>query len=263
MSPHRLGARPLKLFSASLFTLCLLLPLKSFGFPAVREYDENVVATNTIEFTAPGSSMSPAQFAATVALAYDRDQGGVLDGTAVSGLTGTAEFGVNQNRTIQFNVPTNWGVSSPSEGNPISKLNAWTTVNVTVPRRITFEFPNPVVGGPPGEHLAQMGITVLSSNVAAYGNVRGQADFSGGGAQILNANVPLGFGTHDTFFGFKAPAAQWITRLELEAAAGTRMWLDDLGFVTTAFEIPEPAALSTAAVALASLPGYRAARRRR
>lgn len=261
MTDDRILAFPRRLLTG-IVGLCLSVPQAAFAYPAVREYDEDLVAANSVDFTASGSAMTAAEFSDIVALAYDRDQGGVLDGNAVSGTSGSAEFGVSQTRGINFDVPTNWAIGSPGFGPdalPISGIGAWAASPQSGnPPRVVFEFPNAITGGLPNERLAQLGVTVLSRATPGIGSASGQVNFSGGGMQLLTANIPLGAGSGDTFFGFMAPAGQWITRLELKAAGGNLMWYDDLGFVTTAF-VPEPGALPLASFAL--MPVIRRRRR--
>ncbi|MBA4104404.1 MAG: hypothetical protein C0485_01510 [Pirellula sp.] len=84
---------------------------------------------------------------------------------------------------------------------------------------------------------------MLSSKYNELGAVTGLATFSGGGTQLATAQIPLSLATHDTFFGFIAPADQWITSLNVSAYKNGQsiyfMRFDDLGFVTKSF-IPEP-----------------------
>jgi hypothetical protein len=248
------------------FSLLAIAHQSAFAVATVRTYDENVIAKNTVDFTAAGSSMTVAQFTSTVATAYDQNQGGVIDGQVVTGQTSNATFGVSQSRTINFNIPTNWaiGLASSTAASISGDGNWYTSFSDATRPRVQFDFPNAVTGTA-NERLVQMGVTVLSSGTNVLGSVEGRVTFSGGGLQILTEQVPLGVGTHDTFFGYIAPAGQWITRLELSAYNNGQtintMGFDDLGFVT-AVVVPEPSCVALLAFGLVGLlPAYRRRRR--
>ncbi|MBA4104405.1 MAG: hypothetical protein C0485_01515 [Pirellula sp.] len=149
MNATRSGSRQVRgaVFLAG--ALCAAISRQAAGVQAVRTYDENVISVNVVDFTATGSSMTAAQFATTVGLAYDNDRGGVIDGSAVGGQTNIVDFGATGTRSLTYEVPTNWAIGlSNDTGTAISTIGSWSTVIADSTRpRVVFEFPNAVQGG--------------------------------------------------------------------------------------------------------------------
>jgi VCBS repeat-containing protein len=232
---HRRRKRPL-----------LLETLEDRLAPAstVRVYDENIVAPNRVDFVAAGSTVNNTDFAAHVASAYDRNFGGVIDGSVLSGVY---EYGVGQGTAagkpmIFTTVGSNstWGIGSPGDGRTISGTGAFATVGLTdfnSYRSVTFTF-GAIANGAPNEHVVEFGVTALSLTNRDYGNVTTTGRLASGATVSATRPIREGTAQGDTFYGFTAPAGDYFTGFTLayDGPASTqtdlRLWFDDIGFVT-------------------------------
>ena len=202
----------------------------------VRTYDENVIATNTVDFTASGSSMTSTQFAASVATAFDQNKGGVIDGTLLSGVY---EYGTSLNRQVLVTQIENlWGIGAPGGGRTISGTGAFATVGsggAETSNRTTLGF-SPFGSTPATERIVQLGVTALSLTGRNYGNVTVTVTLGGGGTMSATRPISEANGQGDTFFGFTAPSGDHITRMTIgydgAIVPDVRLWFDDLGFIT-------------------------------
>ncbi|MEZ6134573.1 MAG: Ig-like domain-containing protein [Pirellulaceae bacterium] len=203
-------------------------------------YDENVIAANTVDFVAAGSTVTNTEFATDVANAYAQNRGGVIDGSVLSG---RYEFGAALSKSIPF-APTSpqtstWGIGAPGSNRTISGTGAFATVGVSGPASYsstTFAF-GAISDGNPNEHVVQIGITALSLNGRDYGVVTTTAHLSGGGALEASRQISEPNGQGDTFFGLSAPAGEYITGFTIGYAGAVaspdfRLWFDDIGFIT-------------------------------
>ncbi|MFO0941185.1 MAG: Ig-like domain-containing protein [Pirellulales bacterium] len=205
----------------------------------VGVYDENFLAPNTVDFVAPGSNITNTAFAAEIASAFATNNSGVIDG---QWLAGRYEYGVNQVKSIDFwpaNPDTNnWGIGQPGSGRAISEVGAFATAGFAGPesfRSTLFAF-GPILNGVSNEHVIKIGVTVLSLTGRDYGNVKTTAFLSGGGLVTASRRVQEANTAGDTFYGFSAPAGQYITSFEIAydglVVPDVRLWFDDIGFIT-------------------------------
>lgn len=241
-------ALPLTLVAIAL--VCSFTHLAHGQFTMTGVYDENVVATNSVD-----QSMGPktvAQFTVDVATAFGMDLGGVIDfetgtsfpnaGENVVGSSFTAAFG---GKTANFLTDRNVSVfqnNIAAQSSVISALpgkdNALLVSN-NLGNELLLTL-GPVTGGV-GEVATEVGVTIVPRNVwNATGEATVTATFSNGATSSLTAtlgNVP---GTNDSFFHFEAPAGGWISSLHFDGTAvgGTtnqaRLPIDDLAIITQA-----------------------------
>jgi VCBS repeat-containing protein len=200
----------------------------------VRTYDENLIATNTVDFTATGSSMTSTQFAASVATAFDQNKGGVIDGTLLSGVY---EYGTSLNRQLRVEQVRNlWGIGVPGGGRTISETGAFATVGLTGTETSTTLGFSPFGSTPSNERIVQLGVTALSLTGRNYGNVTVTVALGGGGTMSATRPISEANGQGDTFFGFTAPAGDYISQMTIgydgAVVPDVRLWFDDLGFIT-------------------------------
>jgi Bacterial Ig domain/Cadherin domain len=206
----------------------------------VGVYDENLVATNTVDYVATGSTISNTEFAAEVAVAFAQNTGGVIDASLLSG---RYEFGVDQSKSIDFwpSSPetNNWGIGTPGNDRPISGSGAFATIGfagLESFRSTTFAF-GTLYNGAPNEHVVKMGITALSLTGRDYGIVTTTAYLSGGGTVSASRRISESNSQGDTFFGLTAPTGEYITefRIGYDGAIESpdiRLFFDDIGFIT-------------------------------
>jgi len=229
-------------------------------FDAVRQYDENVVQTNQVDVSA--LALTASAMTTNVAAAFDSLSGGVINfdnGSFTDPKTIDAYFGVNKSLRITSGL-RNWSIgvlgSSPSSGSisgPNVSFNG-------APSPYPTPYPNDIIFGDvtdrtsaatlAGEHVTSFGFTIIDSNFNSAGNVlHFDAFFSDGSVQSNNYTIPLAFQTQDTFFGWTAPAGQYITHISFTANNNTAS--DDWAFITAV--VPEPAAALTCAALVCML----------
>ena len=195
--------------------------------PAAGVYDEQTTQLNSVDFTAPGSTIDAHRFGARVREAYQRNFGGVIDGTVLGDW-----YHYGAAHTKVFDVTwTDVGIGSPGgQATAISGTGAFGTGNRTT-ARVAFD---PILsGGAPGEVPIEVGLTALSQG-SNFGNVTVNAHLDNG--TFLSATRVIGeaAGAGDTFYGFTAPAGRYFTRMSIshQSSTFTRVWFDDVGFRT-------------------------------
>ncbi len=204
----------------------------------VGVYDENIVAPNTVDFVAQGSTINNAQFAASVANAFSQNRGGVIDASL---LAGVYEFGVNQTKSMLFgpiNQSSGWGIGAPGDNRPISGGGAFATLgtgNLDSYRATTLSF-GEITNGDSNEHVIQFGITALSLTGRDYGTVTTTGFLSDGSSVSASRRISEVSSRGDTFFGFSAPAGLYFTSFKIGydglVVPDVRLWFDDIGFIT-------------------------------
>ena len=207
-------------------------------------YDENITQPNTVDFVAPGSTITAAQFAADIATAFAQDQGGVIGGGVLGAFY---DFGVNESKTLRFRAieGTNWGIGSPTSSPlPISGTSAFASSSGGGFDFTSFEFAE-IINGEPNEQVVSFGITALSVDDRDYGNVTVTGRLASGGHLLATRQIAEPATLGDTFFGFAAPNGDHFTGFALEydgaVVADVRLWFDDIGFITAI--VPEPGSL--------------------
>lgn len=205
----------------------------------VGVYDENVVAANTVDFVATGSSVNNTQFAANIANAFAQNRGGVINGDYIAAYF---DFGVDASKTIYFwteSETNHWGGGVVGSARAISGITALATFGMNGPesfRSTTFVF-GAITNGEVNEHVVEMGITALSLTGRDYGTVTTTAYLSGGGS--ISASRPISElnSQGDTFFGLRAPTGEYITSFKIGhdgsmLVSDLRLFFDDIGFIT-------------------------------
>jgi len=206
----------------------------------VGVYDENVIATNSVDYTATGSSMSVEQFKADLATAFARNNGGVIDGSVSSG---SYYFGVDRSKSLRLVTVGGgtWSIGEPGGNRPISGTGAFSTFGhdrAESYRSVTFSF-SMIANGEPDEQVVQFGVTALSLTGRDYGTVTTTGHLASGGSlsasRVINEPNEQG----DTFFGLAAPAGEHFTGFTLGYSGPVttpdfRLWFDDIGFITAA-----------------------------
>ena len=193
----------------------------------VGVYDENAVNTNAVDFVASGSNLTNTQFAADMASAFSRDEGGVINGSVLGAYY---SYGTSQSKVLTVNSPTNWAIG---QGPAISGTGAFST---TSPNYSTFSLNfSSIDGGAAGERVREVGITAMSYG-ADYGNVTVTANLASGGSLRGTRHILEAAGQGDTFYGFAAPSGDAITGFTLHYDAAPTssygLWFDDIGFIT-------------------------------
>lgn len=205
---------------------------------AVGVYDENIVAANTVDFVAGGSSVDNVDFAASVAADFQIDHGGVIDASILT--FGGYDYGVSQNKSLKLNIAedTNYAIGAePGLVEPISGTGAYASTGgpaFNSPYSYTsFDFE--VVGGGVDEHVIEVGVTVLSFTGRDYGNVTVTGRLNGGGTVSATRPINEDAGLGDTFFGLTAPEGDHFTGFSLsyDSDLDKQLWFDDIGFRTS------------------------------
>lgn len=238
-------------------TLLAILAVHTAGAAIITTtgvYDENVVTTNTVDSSL--TSYDVAQFTTDVATAFTNNMGGVI---GFNGFTNNtlldsieATFGTSGAKTlnIDFNT-THHIVLGLGSANPISGQStspAGSTAFGQGPNNdgdanydIEFTFGS-ITGGAPFEAVTSLGLTYIGRN-------------NGGGLTNATQVTITAFFSNETsssvtttannaelerFIGFQAPENASITRLyiDLPSDIGRRVFIDDVGFVTSV--VPEP-----------------------
>lgn len=214
----------------------------------VGVYDEDIVNTNTVDFIAAGSHLTDDQFAARVSAAYDQDAGGVIDGSV---LASYYEFGASKSKLLRFWATdgTNWGIGSG--GPSISGTGSFASSSQGGYDYTAFSFGPVTSGGVTlDEQVTQFGITAVSRSsqygIRDYGNVIVTGRLASGETVSASRRISEVQGAGDTFYGFSAGAGDYFTGFEIaydgpvSTAIDTRLWFDDIGFVTSAVESNQP-----------------------
>jgi hypothetical protein len=211
--------------------------------PTVGVYDENLIATNTVDFVASGSSLTNTQFKTNVLNAFNSNLGGVLDGSVLAGADDYT-YGVSGSKTIFLSG--SWGIGAPGGGRPISETGAFATSG----NSLTVDFTG-ITNGLPNERVVEFGLTALSLSFRNYGNVVVTGNLSNGGSLSASRAISEANGAGDTFYGLTATSGTWFTGFSMTYSGAVvpdiRLWFDDLGFRTAQVgqvEVPEPASLA-------------------
>lgn len=240
--------------------LGLCLTASAQAAPVTGIYDENVVATNSVDFVASGSSLTDAQFAANVFAAYGLDFGGVIDASV---LAGAYEYGISGTKTLQFGAVdgTNWGIGTPGTDRTISGTGAFASTDNGGYDFTSLAFLG-ILNGLPDEYVVEFGVTALSLTDRDYGDVTVVARLASGATLAATRSISEANGQGDTFYGFTAPAGDYFAGFSLAYDGAVvpdfRLWFDDIGFrtavVTAVPAVPEPSTLvlmATGAVGVA------------
>ncbi len=193
-------------------------------------YDEQVSQTNSVDFTASGSSLSAERFKARVEEAYMHNAGGVIDATVLGAY---AAFGVNETKVLYFS-PSDLGIGSPSPtAIPISGTGSFAIIDLS--RSGHFGFNGITYGADPGEQVVEVGLTALSCASTTYPNVTIAAVLDNGNQLTAQRAINEAAGAGDTFFGFTAPAGRYINTINVNFSTTNSivaLWIDDIGFRT-------------------------------
>ena len=238
--------------------------------PTVGVYDSQSPQTNIVDFIANTGGTSTATtgagdtlngFKPAVATAFANNFGGVYQFEAPLG-TGTvpggiqAQYGVDATKTLNISTlfrAAGFGTSTEISGGAEGIFRSGTDDSGSG----AFSFDS-ITGGAAGEQVTRFGLTFLGRDAA--GTVTGVATLSGGGTITKSALINAG-AAQDTFFGFDAPAGQFLTQVAF-TGTGRAKTFDDLGFVTAvipAAVVPEP----SSALAVVAGTGLLSLRRRR
>ncbi len=236
-------------------------------------YDENAVATNTVDVELGTKSL--AQFKTDVLAAYNVNAGGVIDWE--TGVTSTASVVGASNNSLQ-NINVAYGASATESlsigfGRQMELYTNNVAGQVSVVSAETDRANSILVGNSgdaraftmtfAGADLTEVGATLLSRTTFTSGgdDVTVTANLSGGSSLSLNTTIGKTAGADDTFFYFAASEGETIDSLtftnnttshSLDLQA--RLVLDDFGFVATA--VPEPSSLVLGIAGLLGLAWY-------
>ncbi|HEU5116416.1 MAG TPA: cadherin-like domain-containing protein, partial [Isosphaeraceae bacterium] len=220
----------------------LLSTINPNAIPTVGVYDENVVNKNTVDFNATGSTITSGKFADYVASQYSYDYAGVINGAVLGGYY---SYGADHDKVLDVRAVggTNWGIGA---GYGISGSGAFAS---TLEGGYNFTSLS-LTPESSGERVTAVGVTVLSiSNqygTRDYGNVTVTATLASGDTLSASRHINEATGQGDTFYGFTAPEGDSITGFSLRydgAVSGTpdtRLWFDDIGFVTQPISTNQP-----------------------
>ncbi len=200
------------------------------GIATVGVYDENVIDPNTVDYVATGSSINNTDFTTQMATAFAQDSGGVMNADYLGQVW---SYGVDQDKTITVEPASGegWGVGT---GYHISGDSGFATSSPFNTLTLNFSLSN----GAPNEHIVSVGVTALSITGRDYGNVTATAQLISGNTVSATRHIDDPTTEGDTFYGLAAPANDYITSLTLSydgpvnGTPDTRLWFDDLGFIT-------------------------------
>ena len=202
------------------------------GSDTTEFYDEDVAQSNTVDFTAVGSTLDDERFGARVRMAFHDNLGGVIN---CSVLGAYFDYGVDQTKTLKLRATsgTNFGIGSPSNPTPISGTGAFASSSSGGYDFTAFEFTE-LQDAEPGEQVVEFGVTALSTR--DYGNVEVTGQLAGGGTMSATRHINNGNAAGDTFYGFTAPEGKYFTSFSLSydgpIVSDVRLWFDDIGFRT-------------------------------
>ncbi len=248
--------------------------LQAAIFTTVGTYDENVVVANTVDSSL--TSYTVAQFTSDVSTAYAANSGGVIgfNGYSTNQLFTTIEapFGTDSSKTLNISfggglthhTALSLGSASPISGQSIPGHTGSTALgqgpnadSVDANVDIDFLFDS-ITGGEAFEAITKVGLTYVGrSNGGGLDNsdnVTITAFFSNATSSSVTTNANNAGG--ERFVGFEAPANTSITRLliDIPADINRRVYVDDLGFVTSV--VPEPSTYAAIAAGLLVLVTY-------
>lgn len=244
--------------------------LQAAIFTTVGIYDENVVVANTVDSSL--TSYTVAQFTSDVSTAYAANSGGVIsfngfiNNTVVTSIE--APFGTGSTKTL--NISFGGGVSHHvalglGSANPISGQAGGSTAfgqgpnsdNADANVDMDFLFDS-ITGGEVFEAITKVGLTYVGrtngGGLDNADNVTITAFFSNATSSSVTTNANNANG--ERFIGFEAPANTSITRLliDIPADINRRVFIDDLGFVTSV--VPEPSTYAAIAAGLLVLIAF-------
>lgn len=203
------------------------------GWPTVGIYDENVIATNTVDYVAAGSSLSDKRFASRVRNAFENDFGGVISSVGIY----LFDYGKNFSKSLDMrNTYSPGTIPSGYLPNAISGPNSFATTSLGDPpasfKYISFDFVD-LLGATGGEELVEFGVTVLSLDYN-YDMVTGKGRLHSGGTMVASRIINEADYLGDTFFGFTAPPGDHFTGFSLQHDLPTlrKFRFDDIGFRT-------------------------------
>lgn len=202
-----------------------------------RDYDENVIATNTIDLDALDSAFSSAQFIEDIAEAFDQDRGGVIANT----WSYERCYGTSLSKVMRYEpLESNYATGTP----PMPLSGTWGFIITQFSRKVTIGFTD-FVGAEPDEQVVSLGLTGLSLTNRDYGNVTFTGHLASGGSVSSSSAISGPTGTGDTFFGLAAPGGDYFTGYSLEfdgpLIPSMPFWFEDVGFITAI--VPEPSSL--------------------
>lgn len=223
-------------------------------------YDENVIATNTVDFVATGSSIDNTEFGEKIAIAHTRNYGGVIDARSLAFLG--YEYGANENKTVLVTRAegTNYGIGGGTSvpRSPISETGAFvSTRNTTSTDRFNYtSLDLDVDSYQADEKVVQLGVTVLSYSGRDYGNVTVTARLASGETVSATRAISEDNGAGDTFYGLSAPVGDYITGFSIayDGAIDAQLWFDDIGFRTAIVGNHDPVANDDAYSGIADEP---------
>ncbi|MEM6779285.1 MAG: hypothetical protein AAF670_16650 [Planctomycetota bacterium] len=236
-----------------LFTLLWISTVADAAIIVVQQYD-GVQQTNSVDVS--GTSLSVGQFSNDVALAFDAGTGGVINFEAGQGSVPNSRMidaiFDGGNKTLRItNSPRDWSVGFLGFGPTDGPISGGRVLFNGAPNQFPTPFENRIVFGDVvdnsgtviPEAVQAFGLTVLDSNFNNSGNtVEFTVSYSDGQTQFVSQTIPRAINTADTFFGFEAPAGQFIS--EIGFTATNNLATDDWAFITTTVSppsvIPEP-----------------------
>jgi hypothetical protein len=214
---------------------------------AVRQYDENAVQANVTDVSA--TALTAPVMTTNVANAFDNGLGGVINfdnGAFTDPMTLDARF-AGGNKTVRLqSLVRNWSIGVLGTSTSAGPISGGNVAFIGAPS----PFPNPFVNDLAFEYVrdantqqvlpervTSFGFTVLDATSNSSGNdMHFEAYFSDGSSQTLDHQVPFGFNSFDTFFGWTAPPGQYITHILWTATNNSAA--DDWAFITAV--VPEP-----------------------
>jgi len=239
--------------------------------PYYNQVDQSSVYSSHTGDAGPGNVIDLQTFQALIGTAFNIDAGGVVDAEngSMEGQSIVAKFGLKKTKSVTITntsgsmsrgTGTGTGNRKPTSGE--RRFSKGDTED------FVFEI-SLVGGGKPGEMITYFAATVIHRDDRDINPVV-TATFSGGGTVTASAEMAIGSpsNTKDTFVGFAAPSGQSIVSVNFDL--GNYSFLDDVGFITSAFNpepklawSPNPASAAEADVEktthLTWLPGYTAA----
>jgi len=239
--------------------------------PYYNQVDQSGAYSSHTGDAGPGNVIDLQTFQALIGTAFNIDAGGVVDAEngSMEGQSIVAKFGLKKTKSVTITntsgsmsrgTGTGTGNREPTSGE--RRFSKSSTED------FVFEI-SLVGGGKPGEIITYFAATVLHRDDRDINPVV-TATFSGGGTVTASAEMAIGSPsyTKDTFIGFAAPSGQSIVSVNFDL--GNYTFLDDVGFITSAFNpepklawSPNPASAAEADVEktthLTWLPGYTAA----